>query len=211
MAYQQAKGTYLSIPLGNTKLGNIPSFSTLAHVTCPGASDWCRKVCYAQKYIRQYKQTSNAYQRNTDARNDSGWVDEMVKTINRYAWPEFRIHVSGDFDSEKYVYQWIRIINSCPVTTFWVYTRSWSQPEILPALEVLKGLANVQVFASIDETMPDDIPLGWRVAYINTDARFKGMQCLEQRADGDKAKRSDCDACGYCQRKGSGNVAFGVH
>ena len=60
MGYVQCKDTSLSIPLGNTKLGAIPSFSTLAHVTCPGASDWCRQVCYAQKLIVRFPDVDSA-------------------------------------------------------------------------------------------------------------------------------------------------------
>ena len=210
MGYRQAAST-LSIPLGNTKLGNIPSFSTLAHVTCPGASEWCRQVCYAQKLIIQYKNTASAYQRNTDARNKLGWADEMVSLINGNHWPEFRIHVSGDFDSAVYILRWCHITYQCPDTIFWAYTRSWNQPELLPALEMLRSLPNVQLFASIDPTMPNDIPEGWRVAFIDGDDRYKGMTCLEQRDPDSKAKMPDCDACGYCQRKQRGNVRFIVH
>jgi hypothetical protein len=83
MAYRQASGTAFSIPLGNSKLGNIPSFSTLAHITCPGASEFCRLICYAERLIRQYKQTASAYQRNTDTRDLPNFVDDMVELIQR--------------------------------------------------------------------------------------------------------------------------------
>jgi len=194
----------LSIPLGNSKLGLVPSFSTLAHTTCPGASEFCRLTCYAQRYIRQYKQTASAYQRNTDARSDASFVEAMITTIG--AKPEFRIHVSGDFDSPAYIDKWTQIVTRCPDTKFWAYTRSWRTPELLPALNQLRALPNMQLFASTDPTISEDTPDGWRVAYLETDTRYRGMECLEQNG-----KMPDCKSCGYCFIKPKGNVKFLIH
>ena len=93
--------------------------------------------------------------------------------------PCFRIHVSGDLHSASYIDAWRRICASLPRTRFWTYTRSWKFPELIPALECLLGLDNVQVFGSVDPTtgMP---PKGWRVAFINTDGRADGLLCPEQ-------------------------------
>ena len=118
----------------------------------------------------------------------------------------FRIHVSGDFDSAAYIDKWTQIVERCPDTKFWAYTRSWRIPELLPSLNQLRDLPNMQLFASTDPTIPEPPPLNWRVAYLETDARYTGMVCLEQNG-----KMPDCKACGYCYLKPRGNVSFKIH
>jgi hypothetical protein len=76
---------------------------------------------------------------------------------------------------------------------------------MLPALERLRALSNVYVFASVDPGMPDP-PIGWRVAYLETDPRATGLLCLHQSGDA-----ASCHECRYCFRPGKGNVIFKVH
>lgn len=197
----------LSISKGNSKIGaNTPSFSLPAHSSCPGASDWCRKVCYAARITSRFPNARSAYERNMNLRHDSRFVNAMVDRILKAKRPEFRIHVSGDFDKWEYIQDWWTIVNRCCDVTFWAYTRSWTQPELRAWLEDLRELPNMQLFASIDTTIEQMPPEGWRVAYIDEDPRFRGMVCLEQ-----VGKMKDCTACGYCQRKRRGNVQFITH
>ena len=37
---------------GNSKVGNIPTFSLPSRLTCPGASAWCIEHCYARRFER---------------------------------------------------------------------------------------------------------------------------------------------------------------
>ena len=136
-----------------------------------------------------------------------------------------RIHVSGDFYSEEYIQNWIDIVNGCPSVQFYAYTRSWNTP-MLGKLEELRALPNIQLLASVDQTMPMP-PIGWRVAYMATDSRFRGMRCLVQQhsklcapnCDGKKHKTGpthigklpDCKACGACFIKTLGNIEFAIH
>jgi hypothetical protein len=82
-----------------------------------------------------------------------------------------RIHVSGDFTSECYILGWRDLIARNPDVKVWAYTRSWRVPALLPALEALRALPNVQIFASMDKSTMEMPPEGWRRAWIDGDPR----------------------------------------
>ncbi|GMW03627.1 MAG: hypothetical protein AMXMBFR84_47610 [Candidatus Hydrogenedentota bacterium] len=113
--------------------------------------------------------------------------------------------MSGDFYSRAYILAWRKIAIRQPATQFWAYTRSWTEPSLLPALEQFRALPNVHLFASVDPGMPDP-PKGWRVAYLDIDPRAEGVPCLHQ-----SGKAKSCFECRYCFRAGKGNVVFRVH
>jgi len=189
---------------------NLPSVGS-----CPGASAWCLRHCY-----------------NADPRDDvfpvSDWADNFawvmhapselqdkvltqLKTAQRRA--AVRLHSSGDFFSAEYIALWNRIATEVPDVDFWAYTRSWILPELLPELERLRQLANVQMFASWDPTMPP-APAGWRLSLVTDNAPrahelVKGeddLVCPEQTED-----VPNCASCGYCIRDMKGNVIFFLH
>ena len=176
---------------GNTKLGkSVGTINRMPGDTCPGESEWCSWACYAKggMFFYQWKRykTSN------------------IELPEKFP-PFVRIHASGDFDSEAYI-DWIsQMVKSNHETLFWAYTRSWRIPALLPALEALRGLPNMQLFASTDVTteLPPD---GWRVAFIEGDTRFKGPLCMEQTG----AKPS-CASCGYCFKGFRNNIQFRQH
>lgn len=141
-----------------------------------------------------------------------------------------RLHISGDFDTFDYVQNWIDRITERPDVTMWVYTRSWRVPELLPALERLRALPNVQMFASMDESIPEMPPSGWRRAWIDGDVRGGTPQEVAAHAedpvthnlitvDGtpsyvcpEETKRvANCEACGYCFRGTKNDVTFLRH
>lgn len=190
---------------GNTKVGKgVHTFSMTAGPesvggTCPGASEWCAAHCYAMRLTR-YASVRDRYAENADATR-AGDMPEIPAKARSY-----RIHVSGDFHSAEYVDAWIATATGRPDVQFYAYTRSWRVPAILARLEALRALPNVQLFASVDPSIADVPPSGWRVAFIDDDPRFKGVACLEQTG-----AKPDCDACGYCIRGKRGNVMFRTH
>jgi len=178
--------------VGNEKLGKgVSVINREAGATCPGKSDFC-KGCYAKKgaFARYSIQTKYA----------AGTINVPIKLRSLC-----RIHASGDFDTVAYIRDIVKWVEENPDTIFWAYTRSWSVKRLLPDLEILRALPNVQLFASVDSSMPD-APDGWRVAFIQGTDGYKGMTCLEQTG-----KMADCKACGYCFNKKSGNVEFKFH
>lgn len=179
---------------GNEKLGPIPNWSILPIVNCPGSSERCRDICYAAKFAR-WPTVKSLWESNQN--RHIGELPEGTTVA--------RIHVSGDFHSATYIQEWILFVQAHPQVRFWTYTRSWAVPALLPALEELRAQPNVQLFASVDTSMPDP-PAGWRTAYLDDDPRATGLHCLEQ-----VGKVRDCNTCKYCIRPLPGNVIFKEH
>lgn len=193
--------------------------------TCPGSSIECESICYAKRVV------------NTPL------VWEMWKVNSwdeRLPLPEYdplpedakivRIHVSGDFSSVEYIEEWIKLAESRPNVDFFSYTRSWRVPELLGPLERFRALSNVQLFASMDKSIEELPPQGWRRAWIEDDPRCnlgdvdmqevantetetvgvddvgRGYVCPEEMG-----RQPDCQTCGYCIRGRKHDVVFLLH
>lgn len=188
---------------GNTKLGGeVITYSKEAVETCPGATEWCKEHCYARRIAGP---VLDVYKAN------AGFVVPDLPTFEpRFDWeahwnPIVRIHVSGDFDSVAYINSWIALCKDNPNTIFWAYTRSWRVEGLLPSLEILRALPNVQLFASVDRDT-DLPPKGWRIAFIKGDSRAKGIVCPEELGT-----KENCQTCKYCWKGKRGNVIFLPH
>ena len=182
------------------KIGRIPQLSLPPVQSCPGASDWCKARCYAKRPYRQYAQTRARWDENYAAVQTGEPLPDLPAGTT-----EFRFHVSGDFFSAPYIRQWIAFVDRYPNVRFWGYTKSYRVSRLVRALTALRDRPNVQLFASVDESMPEP-PAGWRVAYIAPDPRFTGIACPEQAG-----KVPECASCGFCFRRGTRNVAFTEH
>jgi hypothetical protein len=179
---------------GNAKLGKgahaIGNINRMPGVTCPGATSWCASICYAKKgfYPFQYHRYANTL--------------ELPEHPTRYV----RIHAAGDFDTVEYIAEITSYVESHPETKFWAYTRSWSIPELLSSLEILRALPNMQLFASVDQSTIGKPPSEWRVAYVSGTPGESGPVCMEMTG-----AKQDCFSCGYCFKGRRGNVIFKVH
>lgn len=186
---------------GNSKLGpNVYSYSRLPGKiggTCPGASPVCEMVCYAKRIVRN-QPLWDLMRENSVVPFLRGTLPTEVKYV--------RLHVSGDFDCLGYVADWVRRVSTHPEVTFWGYTRSWRVPTLLPLLEELHVLPNMQLFASMDSGIPEDPPDGWRCAWLEEDPRACGVVCLEERS-----LHANCESCGYCYLGTGGDVIFKLH
>jgi Gene product 88 len=190
---------------GNAKVGRVWTFSLPSFLTCPGASPWCREHCYAWRFEKVRPNCRRAYIRNLAlSLEPERFVTEVLGTLPEDA-PLVRVHVGGDWYSSEYATSWLSICQARPHTLFWAYTRAWSVAALRPALEQLRALSNVNVFASTDPQMPPP-PEGWRAAFIDIDPRASGMPCRHQQGEVDS-----CLECGYCFREDAGNVVFKVH
>lgn len=147
--------------IGNGKLGfGVFTYSRYAGYggaggsmgTCPGATIQCESVCYAKRIAGPVQ---DVYAKN--AGNDVPPIPEQAKLL--------RIHVSGDFDSNHYIGNWITRLEERPDVTAWAFTHSWRVPELVHSLEMLRKLPNLQLFASMDPGVVGDPPAGWRRAW----------------------------------------------
>lgn len=211
-----------SYGFGNLKLGaGVFTYSRLAggDATCPGATNECEAICYTKRITGVVKDT---YAQNS-ATDDVPPIPAEAKLL--------RIHVSGDFDTREYINNWFGRLLERPDVTAWAYTRSWRVPELLPSLEVLRTLPNVQLFASMDPSCKELPPEGWRRAWIVRDGPKDGFP-VEDRlvfADSDDnmvnvddgtpsyvcpeetGRKRDCVACGYCFEGQKHDVSFREH
>ncbi len=195
-----------SITFGNKKIGNMWSFSLPSYITCPGASEWCRKMCYAAKYEKYRAPCRKAYIRNLAASLIPEYFIPKVLEMLPEDDPYLRLHVSGDFYSPEYIKTWYTICEQRPKMRFWGFTRSWTQKLLLEELNKLRELPNVELIGSTDPGMslpPDD----WRIAYIETDKRAEGLNCPQQNK-----KIDSCRTCKHCfNGKSKSSVIFKIH
>ena len=126
--------------------------------TCPGATPECEAICYARRPVEEVGPVASLWLGNS-ARADVPPIPADAKLL--------RIHVSGDFDSTDYIDAWIDRLKERPDVRAWAYTRSWRVPSLLCALEDLRALPNMQLFASMDPSSLDMPPVGWRRAWLD--------------------------------------------
>lgn len=114
----------VSISHGNRKMGEIPSVSLPACVTCnPDAP--CFKECYAAKIERIYKRAAAAYNRNLDVLNtdwDSYWA-QVRSSVSMARF--FRFHVSGDIPNAAYFKEMVITARQYPNTTILAFTKQF--------------------------------------------------------------------------------------
>jgi hypothetical protein len=109
-------------------------------------------------------------QNNDDKRKEVDWESRTIAAINKSSTKVVRIHASGDFDTPEYVQAWIRIIQACPDTTFYAYTRSWNVPGMTSSLVALAQLSNMSLWFSADKSMPIPPMFDFtRIAYLSMD------------------------------------------
>lgn len=91
----------VKISAGNAKLGNIPSVSLPAGITCRTDCE-CNKKCYAQRLERLRPSVKQAYQHNLtllEEQPEVYWREvEASIMMSRF----FRFHVSGDIPNKEY-------------------------------------------------------------------------------------------------------------
>jgi hypothetical protein len=181
---------------GNGKLGpHVSVINREAGVTCPGESPDCGIGCYAK--VGHFKRFGIQVK-----------YAASVIAIPSKLRPQFRFHASGDFDTVDYIDWCIDLVRDHPGVKFWAYTRSWTIPHLVDALERLRAEPNMQLFASVDPSMVDP-PTDWRKAWIEGDDRqpTKGVPvCMEQTG-----AKPNCESCGYCFKGFLGDIGFVKH
>lgn len=219
---ESPKGIELSP--GNSKTGqtgrhytsmfvwNLPSV-----VTCPGATNWCLRHCYNADDRGEKFPVLDWTENWWASINDGDSLFRAISSqLSRAEKPcAVRIHSSGDFFSERYIDLWHRIISANPDVRFWAYTRSWACSNMTNSLARLRRLANVQLFASVDDATTVSPPQEWRrsyVVYSEEDAAtlvntVKGsVICPEQLGN-----VANCASCGICIDSLSTNIVFLFH
>jgi hypothetical protein len=135
---------------GNAKLDKykvpIVTFSLPAGFTCPGARDCKSRAmedmngkryildgpdtefrCFAASQEVLFTNTYNARRHNLELLRKCKTTNEMAKLIADSLPSKskiVRIHVSGDFFSQKYFDAWVKVATDNPSVVFYAYTKS---------------------------------------------------------------------------------------
>lgn len=129
-----------------------------------------KRACYPCRGHTAIWQAKGLYDGNMgpDVENPKKLKDALDRAMMKVKrWPGspvlLRHGVEGDFDTVRYIRSWEQVLKWRPKTTFWAYTRSWRVLELQRALEELRSLPNVQVFASMDWATwnSGELPPGW--------------------------------------------------
>jgi hypothetical protein len=207
----------------NSEIGRISGLTYSG--TCPGSTPECESICYAARPVTEAGPVLAMWLRNSITA-DVPPIPEDAKLL--------RLHVSGDFDSVEYIENWVKRLTDRPDVTCWVYTRSWRVLELLPALERLRALPNVQMLASMDLSTVGLPPEGWRRAWIDGDRRAGNVLkidahtkdaeditawTLQRTKDGVKSlicpeetkAVANCETCKFCFDGSRNDVTFLKH
>lgn len=150
----------INISRENRKIGDIDNFSlppgqNFRDATCPGATELCEKICYANRgmgaQFQEWRYFVNWAYVET-------WPDRFVETLARAPFaPVMRIHVGGDYYSVPYIRVWMDIIDAHRARTrFYSYTRSWQNgrgriaKKFIKPLRRLSKMTNMRLVLSVD-------------------------------------------------------------
>jgi len=203
------------VVMGNGKLGpHIAHTDLPAGPSCPGASSWCELHCYVKHGRFMMPTIQSKYATSFDMlQNDpDAYEAQLVDEVSRLkVGSVFRWHTSGDVSSLEHFRLIVRVCETRPDVTFYLYTRSHTQPWGRTMLAEGRKVPNLHLAASTDSSMTR-APKGWREARVFDDASAAraagfGAVCPEQTG-----ARPNCETCGLCWRaKPDARLAFVAH
>ena len=109
----------------------IPAFRSETGLnTCPMAGN-CANGCYAQSGTYRFGNVRNAYEERLKLTQSEHFCTIMTHEITAQTFKTraknksclIRIHDSGDFYSNEYANNWLKIIQQCQTTQFYAYTK----------------------------------------------------------------------------------------
>lgn len=185
------------LAIGNSKTGRSTySFSLPAKTTCR-PTEWCSKNCYACKGLFRNTNVQQLYERNLLISADPNFASMVASEIAQRRIKFVRVHVSGDFNSERYLMAWHQIALSCPQTRFLAFTRRTDF-----SLEKLNALDNFTVRLSVDPSTKH-IPFISLPLAIVEGSRYDGVA--------DEVCSGKCTDCGHRCWDGDHNVLLHQH
>ena len=216
-------GMNIHISSDNAKMGEVPSFSLPPVVTCRKGVP-CAGKCYARRFwpiiLKRYSENYEVSKNLIRFENlMNAWL-----TLNSPA--VFRIHVSGDYYSARYLKTWIRIARRFPGTRFFSFSKQWdviraavTRPANLPKNFTIILSAWLPVGDKSVWLPPKDLHDGFATAYvIDQKKRSEQMVAIEEAIGTRRLLRTqectgNCDTCGLCfhRRKKDGDILFSLH
>jgi hypothetical protein len=162
------------LSVGNRKLGEVVAhFDLPALSTCPGRTAACSSACYATKRWYRTRAVKRRLAWLLRQSRSAGFAGKLVREIRERGFTHVRWHASGDIYSEGYARRMLAAMRASPRVVFWLYTRSFIVPSILPVLAEMAALPNCVVWFSLDRdsVVPDSLPEGVRTCWMQDDER----------------------------------------
>jgi hypothetical protein len=214
---------------GNRKLGGrlvwgfgLPSGDP---EVCVGLSEECRRHCYARRTEGLRPSVRARYEKNLRLSRLPDFAPRVRYFILAHEIEVVRLHVGGDFYSAGYARRWLRVMRQLPRVRFFLYTRSWRDPAVRPALEAMAALPNCRVWYSCDrgtgwpgrtpqrvrlawlmtaadESPPSSAGLVFRVRHLRTQpqTRVEGVRVCPDEDGVPRRRPVTCDRCQLCFR-----------
>jgi hypothetical protein len=183
---------------GNKKLGkSIYHFPLPAIQTCT-PSKWCKKHCYALHgiYVIHKKMIDKCHQRNYFTTMEDSFIQDISFEISKKKIKYVRIHTSGDFYDNRYVWKWYQIALYHPETKFLAFTK---RIDLAGPLQEFAKLPNVSIKESLDPTIANPGIEGVPKAYIQGTPGENGHICSGY-----------CSECFECWNKNT-NIILPAH
>lgn len=195
------------VPNKDTKflIFNLPS-----KITCPYATEHCKKFCYAVKAETAYPTCLPSRMKHFEESKQGDFVDRMIYTINAYlSKPSYqtakkvvvRIHESGDFYNFMYMGKWYKIAERFKAdkrVVFMAYTKSVAYVNTLAEIghNIPKNM--VIRFSIWDDTEPNQIYLANKYNLPTYSAVDKFTADIKSQ---NRCLCRDCAKCGKCWNK----------
>lgn len=184
---------------------NLPS-----KITCPYATEHCKKFCYAVKAETAYPNCKPSRMRHLEISKADDFVDRMIYTIEAYLTkPSYktakkvvvRIHESGDFYNLEYMAKWYKIakhFKSDKRVVFMAYTKSVIFVATLALIGDKKPNNMIIRFSIWDDTEPQQIEMAEAYNLPTYSAVEKFTADIKSQ---NRCLCRDCAKCGKCWNK----------
>lgn len=195
------------IPNENTRflIWNLPS-----KITCPFATEHCRKFCYAVKAEKAYPNCLPSRMQHLELSKRDDFVERMIYSIESYLLkPSYqkakkiivRIHESGDFYNFAYMNKWYKIaehFKSDKRFVFMAYTKSVVCVDVLSDTGCTKPKNMVIRFSIWDDTEANYLYLADKHNLPTYSAVTKFTKDIPSQ---NRCLCADCARCGKCWSK----------
>ena len=207
--------TVLNVSDGNKKL--VPNAETAfiiwnlpARITCPYATEECKKHCYAVKAEKAYPQVLPARMENLKASKAEDFRIRMLYTILKVLAKSrknnivMRIHESGDFYTRRYAMDFIWIANNIndPRLHFMAYSKSFP---------FFDGVAIPENFTLRASIWNDTSEKQKTLVKINAWPIYTAVEKFTETDTFTQCRCSDCATCGNCWDKSVKDIRCEIH
>lgn len=189
------------VPNKDTKflIFNLPS-----KITCPYATELCRKFCYAVKAETAYPTCLPSRMKHLEESKKDDFAERMIYTIESYLMKSsykeakkivVRIHESGDFYNMAYMAKWFDIANhfkSDKRVVFMAYTKSVNYLRF-----IVKPNNMIIRFSIWDDTETEQIELA-KAYNLPT---YSAVEKFTNEPSQNRCLCRDCAKCGKCWNK----------